>query len=92
MDLKPYFKKAQLIPAIIIDDTDGTVLMLAYMNEESLRQTMETFAAGILEQGRHQRPHPEGGFDHRRLRRRHPAHPGAPDRPRLPHRQPQLLF
>ena len=42
MDLKPYFKKAQLIPAIIIDDTDGTVLMLAYMNEESLRQTMET--------------------------------------------------
>ena len=42
MDLKPYFKKAQLIPAIIVDDTDGTVLMLAYMNEESLRRTMET--------------------------------------------------
>ena len=31
-----------IAPAIIVDDTDGTVLMLAYMNEESLRRTMET--------------------------------------------------
>lgn len=31
-----------LIPAIIQDYTDGRVLMLAYMNEQSLRKTMET--------------------------------------------------
>ena len=42
MDLTPYFKKAPLIPAVVVDDGDGAVLMLAYMNEESLRRTMET--------------------------------------------------
>jgi phosphoribosyl-AMP cyclohydrolase len=30
-----------LIPAIVQDDADGTVLMLAYMNEESVRMTLE---------------------------------------------------
>ncbi|PZC45331.1 MAG: phosphoribosyl-ATP pyrophosphohydrolase / phosphoribosyl-AMP cyclohydrolase [Chloroflexi bacterium] len=30
-----------LIPAIVQDDADGAVLMLAYMNEESVRQTIE---------------------------------------------------
>lgn len=42
MDLKKYFAKAELIPAIIVDDGDGEVLMLAYMNEESLGKTLET--------------------------------------------------
>ena len=31
-----------LIPAVIQDDASGVVLMLAYMNEESLRQTLAT--------------------------------------------------
>jgi len=31
-----------LIPAIVQDDTSGKVLMLAYMNEEALKKTMET--------------------------------------------------
>ncbi|AJA49328.1 phosphoribosyl-AMP cyclohydrolase [Clostridium pasteurianum DSM 525 = ATCC 6013] len=31
-----------LIPAIIVDVENGEVLMLAYMNKESLRKTMET--------------------------------------------------
>ncbi|EIA20505.1 phosphoribosyl-AMP cyclohydrolase [Listeria fleischmannii] len=31
-----------LVPAIIIDDENGEVLMLAYMNEESLKKTIET--------------------------------------------------
>ena len=42
MDLKKYFKKAELIPAIIQDAENGEVLMLAYMNEESLAKTLET--------------------------------------------------
>lgn len=42
MDLKKYFKKGELIPAIIQDVENGEVLMLAYMNEESLAKTLET--------------------------------------------------
>lgn len=42
MDLKKYFIKAPLIPAIIQDFNTKKVLMLAYMNEESLKKTMET--------------------------------------------------
>lgn len=30
-----------LIPAIVQDDADGAVLMLAYMNEEAVRRTLE---------------------------------------------------
>ena len=37
-----YFKKSELIPAIIQEASTGEVLMLAYMNEESLRLTLET--------------------------------------------------
>jgi len=37
-----YFKKGPLIPAIVVEDRTGEVLMLAYMNEESLRKTLET--------------------------------------------------
>ena len=36
------FKKSELIPAIIQDHESGEVLMLGYMNEESLRLTLET--------------------------------------------------
>ena len=42
MDVKKYFKKSGLIPAIITDAENGEVLMLAYMNEESLQKTLET--------------------------------------------------
>lgn len=42
MDLKPYFQKSELIPAIVVEERNGQVLMLAYMNEESLAKTMET--------------------------------------------------
>lgn len=42
MDLKKYFKKGELIPAIVQDAENGEVLMLAYMNEESLQKTLET--------------------------------------------------
>lgn len=36
------FKKEDLIPAIVQDINTKEVLMLAYMNEESLKKTMET--------------------------------------------------
>ncbi|MGN1402950.1 MAG: phosphoribosyl-AMP cyclohydrolase, partial [Ruminococcus sp.] len=40
--LEKYFAKSELIPAIAFDVDTKTVLMLAYMNEESLRKTLET--------------------------------------------------
>lgn len=42
MDVERYFKKADLIPAIVQDAENGEVLMLAYMNRESLEKTLET--------------------------------------------------
>jgi phosphoribosyl-AMP cyclohydrolase len=36
------FDEKGLIPAIIQDDATGDVLMLGYMNEESLRRTLES--------------------------------------------------
>ena len=42
MDLKRYFKKSELIPTIIKEDGTNKVLMLAYMNEESLKKTLES--------------------------------------------------
>ena len=41
IDLGFLFEKSELIPAIVQDSADGTVLMLAYMNESSLRETLE---------------------------------------------------
>jgi len=42
MDLKTFFQKSDLIPAIVREHGSGEVLMLAYMNEESLAKTLET--------------------------------------------------
>ena len=42
MELDRYFKKSQLIPAVIQEKDTGEVLMLAYMNKESLEKTLET--------------------------------------------------
>lgn len=41
-DLNRFFEKSELIPAIVQDASTGEVLMLAYMNAESLRLTLET--------------------------------------------------
>ncbi len=41
-ELSQYFQKGDLIPAIVVDVNTKAVLMLAYMNEESLRKTLET--------------------------------------------------
>ena len=37
-----YFLKSDLLPAIVQEDSTGEVLMLAYMNRESLLKTLET--------------------------------------------------
>lgn len=42
MELEQYFVKSNLIPAIVVEESTGQVLMLAYMNRESLEKTMET--------------------------------------------------
>lgn len=42
MELDKYFKKEELIPAIVQEHGTGEVLMLAYMNRESLQKTLET--------------------------------------------------
>ena len=42
MDLDKYFKKSDLIPAIVQEDSTGEVLMLAYMNRDSMQKTLET--------------------------------------------------
>ncbi len=41
-ELERYFKKAELIPAVVQENSTGEVLMLAYMNLESLKRTLET--------------------------------------------------
>lgn len=42
MDLDIFFEKGELIPAIVVEEKNKEVLMLAYMNKESLKLTLET--------------------------------------------------
>lgn len=41
-DLEQYFAKGELIPAVVQEASTGQVLMLAYMNKESLKSTLES--------------------------------------------------
>lgn len=41
-DFTPRFDAAGLMPALAVDASSGAVLMLAYMNEAALRQTIKT--------------------------------------------------
>lgn len=42
MELAALFQKSELIPAVVQDAADGRVLMLAYMNRESLEKTLSS--------------------------------------------------
>ena len=42
MNLEQYFTKSHLITCIVQEKSTGQVLMLAYMNRESLQKTLET--------------------------------------------------
>lgn len=48
----PRFDASGLIPAIVTDVRDGTVLMFAFMNAESLRLTQETGLAHFWSRSR----------------------------------------
>lgn len=39
-DLEQYFAKGELIPTVVQEASTGQVLMLAYMNQESLKRTL----------------------------------------------------
>jgi phosphoribosyl-AMP cyclohydrolase len=52
LDFQPRFDDNGLIPAIVTDARDGTVLMLAYMNEEALRLTRQTGEAHFWSRSR----------------------------------------
>ena len=54
MNTKQYFAKQDLIPAIITEKGSGEVLMLAYMNEESLQKTIETGKTWFYSRSRNQ--------------------------------------
>ena len=41
-DLEQYFAKGELIPAVVQEVSPGQVLMLAYMNKESLKRSLES--------------------------------------------------
>jgi phosphoribosyl-AMP cyclohydrolase len=49
---QPRFDSAGLIPAIVTDAADGTVLMFAYMNAQSLALTIETGVAHFWSRSR----------------------------------------
>ncbi len=48
------FNHQGLIPAIAQDDSDGTVLMMAWMNRESIQRTLETGEAHYWSRSRQQ--------------------------------------
>jgi len=53
MDVERYFQKSELIPAVVQEAGTGEVLMLAYMNRESLEKTFETGYTWFYSRSRH---------------------------------------
>ena len=51
-ELRPKFNSDGLIPAVAQDSATGEVLMMAWMNEEALRQTIETGEAPYFSRSR----------------------------------------
>ncbi len=50
----PIFDRGGLITCVAVDDRDGTVLMVAHMNDEALRLTLETGVAHYWSRSRNQ--------------------------------------
>ena len=95
-----YFQKGELIPAIVQEASTGQVLMLAYMNRESLKKTLETGYTWFWSRSRQElwnkrrdfRPRAEGPLDLRGLRRRHAACNSRADGRGVPYGFAQLLL
>ena len=49
-----HFDNNGLIPCIVQDAQDNTVLMMAWMNEESIRRTLETKTTWFWSRSRHE--------------------------------------
>jgi phosphoribosyl-AMP cyclohydrolase len=58
------FNDRGLIPAIAQDDQDGTILMMAWMNKESIKQTLVTGEAHYWSRSRSQLWHKGATFGH----------------------------
>ena len=95
------FDAAGLVPAIVQEESTGEVLMVAWMNEESLRKTLETGRTWFWSRSRQEywckgetsgdRQYVRAGV--LRLRRRRPALHGRAGGPRrLPHGRALLLL
>jgi phosphoribosyl-AMP cyclohydrolase len=52
METKPNFEKESLLPAVVQDAHSGEVLMVAYMNEEAYRLTLESGQAHFWSRSR----------------------------------------
>jgi phosphoribosyl-AMP cyclohydrolase len=52
LDFAPKFDSAGLIPAVAQDSATGQILMVAYMNKESLEQTIQTGTAVYFSRSR----------------------------------------
>ncbi len=89
------FDRDGLIAAVAQQHDTGEVLMLAWMNREAVKETLETgrdlllvaLAAQPLAQGRNLGPCATPRRAARRLRRRRDPAAGRPDRSGLPHRR-----
>lgn len=53
-DMNIKFDEKGLVPAVVQDSVSGKVLMVAYMNEESLKMTLETKKATFYSRSRNQ--------------------------------------
>ncbi|MDD3692687.1 MAG: phosphoribosyl-AMP cyclohydrolase [Oscillospiraceae bacterium] len=61
------FKKSDLIPTIVQEDSTGEVLMLAYMNRTSLKRTIQTGKTWFWSRSRQQywnKGETSGNFQH----------------------------
>ena len=66
-DIDRLFKKSDLIPAIVQEDSTGKVLMLAYMNRTSLMRTIQTGTTWFWSRSRQQywnKGNSSGNFQH----------------------------
>ena len=93
-DLEQFFAKGELIPAVVQEASTGQVLMLAYMNKESLKRTLESGYTWFWSRSRQElwNKGATSGGHVQRLRQRHPIGAGGADRRRVPHRAPQLFL
>lgn len=100
MDLDKYFVKSELIPAVIQEHGTKKVLMLAYMNKESLAKTLETGYTWFFSRSRQKLWNKGETSGHTQkvvsikgdCDGRYAAYRGNTKRPCLPYGQQDLLF